>query len=155
MSATVEAAAPAESPAIVAFRQAFQAQSIAGRFTDQQLELIYRVGYQQYQSGQYLEAVRCFLLLTVYRPFSLRYLKALALAQFMVRHYEQAALTCSFLLVLDPTDVEALYVGGQALLLDGQKVEARKCLAEAVSQAERRPDIGKRAQAILELMDRK
>ena len=122
------------------------------RFTDDELEVLYPVAYGTYQQGQYRRAASHFAQLTLYRPTSARFLKGQGASQFMARLYPQSAATYSFLVLLHPTDVEALCMYGHCMLMLGRKDAAHSALRRAVAQKGGPAEFRKRAKALLELI---
>lgn len=74
------------------------------RFTDDQLELIYSAGFARYSQGRFADAKQIFVFLIIYRPFDVRYLKALAAVQYMCGESMDALHSYSVLRLLAPDD---------------------------------------------------
>lgn len=85
---------------------------------------VYAIGYQYYQSGRYEEAMRLFQWLCLYEHTNVRYFKALASAQFMLKEYKHAVALYSFCYVLDKDNPEYPYQSGLCHLAMGNLDEA-------------------------------
>jgi len=132
------------------FKAACAGLDAAHRFTDAELEVVYSLAFNLYSSGRYLEALKYFQFLSLYRPVKARFLKGLAACQYMSQQYQEASTTSSLLVLLDPNDAEALFLNGQALLMTGETEDAKLCLQHAASlPGDKGPE---RAKALLELI---
>jgi tetratricopeptide (TPR) repeat protein len=78
------------------------------RFTDDELSYMYSVGYTLYSQKRYTDAANVFTLINIYRPFEVRYLKALAACQQMRQKWNDALDTYELVLTIDPEDNEAM-----------------------------------------------
>jgi hypothetical protein len=87
------------------YAQQARAMPHCSRFTDDQLELIYAAGFARYSQGHFADAKQIFVFLMIYRPFDVRYLKALAAVQYMCGESIDALHSYSLLRLLAPDDV--------------------------------------------------
>lgn len=119
---------------------------------------IYSIGYQYYQSGRYPEAVQLFQFLCLYDHLNVRYFKAMAAAQFMLKNYQHAMELYSWCYYLESDNPEYPFQSGLCHLALGHLEEAESGFYAATLWGENEEDyleIKKKAGAMLALVKRK
>ncbi|MDK2123491.1 SycD/LcrH family type III secretion system chaperone [Parachitinimonas caeni] len=100
----------------------------ARRFHDEDLEMVYMIGYNLYMQTKYTEALRYFALLTTYRPLETRYLMGLGATQQMLKNYEGAIQAYALATMVKPEESEPTLHVAECLVGMGQFGEARETL---------------------------
>ena len=119
---------------------------------------IYSIAYRYYQVGRYEEAMRLFQFLCLYDHLNVRYFKALAAAQFMLKEYKHAVAVYSFCYLLDKDNPEYPFQSGLCHLAMGQLDEAESGFYAASLWGENEndhPGMKAKANAMLALAKRK
>ncbi len=88
-------------------REQLQALPSAARFTDEQVELVYGIGYALYQQGKFESAVGLFQVLIMYRPLDSRLMMAFGLCCKRLCRFDAAIPAFAAALALDPEEPEA------------------------------------------------
>lgn len=101
----------------------------AGRFGDDDLELVYGIAYNLYRHGRHDDALRYFAMLTSYRPLELRYLMGLGACQQMLRNYEGAIQAYALAAMVKPEAAESSLHIAECLVGLAQFGEAREMLS--------------------------
>ena len=119
---------------------------------------VYAIGYQYYQSARYEEAGKLFQWLCLYDHFNVKYFKALASTQFMLKQYEAAVNTYSACYFLDKDNPEYPLQSGLCHLALGN-LDAAESGFYAASlwgvDAEIHAAINAKAKSMLELVKKK
>ena len=126
----------------------------ASRFTAEQLEVIYALGYAHVAQGQYAQALPIFAFLAQYGPTRRHYLHGLALCLQMAGRYDEALNINALCATLFPDSALPALRIAECEIAAGRGDEARATLnlVTRYAQAGGEDDIGNRAQALLELM---
>ncbi len=122
------------------------------------MEAMYAAGYQHYQSGNYDHANKLFQWLCMYDHFSVKYFKALAATQFVLKKYAEAINTYTACYFLDKDNPEHPLQAGLCHLAMGNLDEAESGFYASSLWGEdlaTHVDVRKKANAMLELVKRK
>lgn len=87
--------------------QQLQALPSNARFSDEELDVVYAMAFHALTQAQYLQALRYFAFLTLYRPTGVDYLAGLALSQQHLHQYTAAIGTNTLLELLYPATAAA------------------------------------------------
>jgi tetratricopeptide (TPR) repeat protein len=122
------------------------------RFSDDELEAVYTIGYRLSARQMYEEAYGIFATLLLFRPRSVRYLKAAGLCLMGMRRYQSAILPLSAALLLDDRDPAIALACGECLGFLGGGASMQGLLGRAASLADEAGDeaTAERARAWLE-----
>ncbi|MHA7124172.1 SycD/LcrH family type III secretion system chaperone [Achromobacter xylosoxidans] len=126
----------------------------ARRFTPEQLEVIYALGYAHVAQGQYAQALPIFAFLSQYGPTRRHYLYGLALCLQMAGRYDEALNINALCATLFPESALPTLRIAECQMAAGQTEEARATLTllTRYARAGGEADVGNRAQALLDLM---
>ena len=120
------------------------------RFTAEQLEVIYAMGYSHVQQQQWRQALPIFAFLSQYGPTRMHYLAGLALCLHMARRHEEAIDICSLMLVLFPESLQASMRIAECQLALGDRAGAAHTLRQLDAALPAGDALKGRAQALLE-----
>jgi len=109
--------------------------------TDESMEVIYAVGHQKYQSGNYSEAETIFTMLTVLNHFEEKFWKALAASRAMQGKHEEALPAYGMLGLLQPEDHVTPFQCAKSFLAVGKQEEAMAALRSCLANSETRTDL--------------
>jgi tetratricopeptide (TPR) repeat protein len=136
-------------------RDTFAALPSASRFTDPEVEAIFRAGLMQLAQGRAEDARGILSLALLYRPLEPRYQHAYGLSQRMLGNAEIALLSFQAAMALDPADPRpALQAAECMFLLDGMD-EARPLLQSVLEHSADDPalaNLALRARTMLDSM---
>lgn len=132
------------------FHQGYEELPASRRFTAEQLEVIYALGYSHAQQQQWPQALPIFAFLSQYGPTRRHYLAGLALCLHMVDRHEEAINIYTLMLVLFPDNLQPSLHIAECQLAQGDKAGAADTLREL--DAALAPDhaLKGRTQALLE-----
>ncbi|MEO5672263.1 MAG: tetratricopeptide repeat protein [Ramlibacter sp.] len=135
------------------FKTALESLPSRSRLSDGDAEAIYTLGYQSLVQGQLQGAFDYFALLSLYRPTEVKYLKGLARTCRLLEDYEQAIRLYSFLVMIDPSDMQHNLDIAECLLMLRSAEEARDLVRLVIqackeSSAPGNAKVGSRAQAL-------
>jgi len=137
--------------------QGLEALPGSQRFTAEQLEVIYAMGYAHIVQNQYAQALPVFAFLSQYGPTRKHYLSGLALCLQMEKRFEEALRIYSLVLTLFPDAADAAVSIAECELALGQTENARRTLQGASAIAQENPAharAGERANALSRLLER-
>ncbi len=112
-------------------REKLQALPNAARFSDEQIEIIYGIGYALYQQGKVESAIGLFQILITYRPLDARLMMAFALCCKRMCRFDAAIPSFSAALALAPDEpgaAEAAIHLSECLAAIGQADECKSIL---------------------------
>ena len=135
------------------FKSALESLPSRSRISDTEAEAIYTLGYQSLVQGRVQGAFDYFALLSLYRPTNAKYLKGLARACRLLEDYDQAIRLYSFLVMLDPGDMQHNLDIAECLLMLRNSEEARDMVRLVIqackeSSSADNAKVGSRAQAL-------
>ncbi len=88
-------------------REKLQALPCVARFNDEQIEIVYGIGYALYQQGKFESAVGLFQVLMMYRPLDSRLMMAFALCCKRLCRFDAAIPAFAASMALNPAEPEA------------------------------------------------
>src|SRR5690606_16457968 len=140
-----------------ALHEGLQQLSGTKRFTREQLEVIYAMGYAHIAQRHYAQALPVFAFLTQYGPTRRHYLYGLALCLHMVGRIEEAISMYSLCGLLFPDSFETAQRLAQCQVAAGRREEASDTLNILLRNAQAAADTGlqSKAQAMLDLVERR
>lgn len=109
-------------------KQNLESAAVNSRFSEDQLEQVYTMAYQNIEQGQYEKALPLFNFLVMYRPTSKRYLMGLGVTQQMLQNYAFALRAFSFIGALHPDSPPAFLHIAQCYLSMGDVEKALEAL---------------------------
>lgn len=112
------------------FRAGFDELPCSRRFTPEQLEVLYGLGYAQAQLEQWGKALPIFTFLSQYGPTRQHYLAGLALCLQKVRRYDEAINIYSLMLVLFADRLDPSLRIAECQLAQGHAAEALATLRQ-------------------------
>ncbi len=135
-------------------------QKIAGlpsskRFTDEQIEIIYGIGYSFFMQGKFENACGIFQMLLIYRPLDPRILGAFALCCKRLGKFESAIPAYSAALVLEPTNLSWAVHMAECLAALGKRDESLTLLEPLIKLAvldESYNDLRSRAETLRDML---
>ncbi|TDU70717.1 type III secretion system low calcium response chaperone LcrH/SycD [Prosthecobacter fusiformis] len=125
--------------------------------TPQSMEVIYMVGYNQYNAGKYDEAERIFQLLSVLNHFERRYWTGLAASRELQKKYDLAIKAYGYLAMLDMEDPLPPLMMAKCFLAAGKVADAEGALHACVFVSGKKPQhaaIVEQAENLLELLSK-
>lgn len=125
--------------------------------TPQSMEVIYMVGYNQYNAGKYDEAERIFQLLAVLNHFDRRYWTGLGASRELQKKYDTAIKAYTFLAMLDLEDPHPPLLMAKCYLAQGNVKDAEGALHACTFVARKKPEhaeICQQAEDLLELLSK-
>jgi len=124
------------------------------RFTSQQLEAIYALGYSHLAQAQYAQALPIFAFLSQYGPTSRHYLYGFALSLQMLGRLDEAISMYSLCSMLFPESLEAIQRIAQCQVSDGRREDACETLTNLAEYARLcgNTDIKNKAHGMLNLI---
>ena len=105
------------------------------RFTDEQIEIIYGIGYSFFMQGKFDIACGVFQMMLIYRPLEPRILGAFALCYKRLGQFESAIPSYSAALVLEPTNLTWAVHMAECLAALGQRDESLTLLEPLIKLA--------------------
>ncbi|MBF0318680.1 MAG: SycD/LcrH family type III secretion system chaperone [Nitrospirae bacterium] len=126
--------------------------------SDDQMEAMYAIAYNLYQSGKYDEAVKVFLVLAINNPFLPKYWKGMGASLQMSKKYCPAVYAYTTAGSLDVKDPEVYLHLSECTIALGRKEESISTLKTAIEKSAANPayeHIATRAQALLSTIDKK
>jgi len=94
-------------------REKLHAMPNIARFSDEQVEVVYGIGYALYQQGKFDSAIGLFQVLLVYRPLDARLMMAFALCCKRLCRFDAAIPAFSAALALAPEEPAAAEAASQ------------------------------------------
>lgn len=152
-----DGATPARSAFGERLYQGLDALPGSRRFSAEQLEVIYAMGYAHIVQQQYAQALPVFAFLSQYGPTRKHYLCGLALCLQMLKRHDEALRMYSLVLTLFPDAADAAVSIAECELALGQFEHGRRSLEAASAIARENPvhaRAGERAQALAQLLNR-
>lgn len=125
--------------------------------TPQSMEVIYMVGFNQYNAGKYDESEKIFQLLAILNHFDARFWTGLGASREMQKKYEEAVKAYQYLIVLDISDPVPPLLCAKCYLGAGKTKEASEALQAAIFNAKDKPEhapIKEQASNLLELLSK-
>lgn len=130
-------------------------QEVKG-FTDDQMEAIYSIGYNLYESGKYSDAVQVFTWLGIFNPFISKYWLGLGASLQMIKDFENALNAYAVAAITsEPEDPVPHLHAGECYVGMGNLEEARKAFQTAADFSKDKSKyikIYKKAMAFLEIL---
>ena len=121
--------------------------------TDGQMEAMYAVAYNQFQSAKYDDAVKSFSLLCMFDPFEYKYLFGIASCFHMKGEYELASMYYVIASGMDENDPAPFFHTAECMIAVKDKKGAEEALALTFERAGDNPQyapLRKRAEMLLE-----
>lgn len=100
-------------------------------FTDEDIELLYKLGFSLYDAGDFLSSKEMFQRLVISRPLEVRFWKGLAGASQMNKDFEDALTAWSVLSLLEKNSFEASFHAAECYFSLNNAEEGKKALTEA------------------------
>ncbi|MBB5037710.1 SycD/LcrH family type III secretion system chaperone [Prosthecobacter dejongeii] len=125
--------------------------------TPQSMEVIYMVGYNQYNAGKYDEAERIFQLLSILNHFDRRFWTGLGACREQQKKYEEAIKAYGFLTMLDMEDPQPPLLMAKCYIAQGKVSDAEGALHACTYIARKKPAhaaILEQAENLLELLEK-
>ena len=121
--------------------------------TDEEMEAIYGVAYNLYESGKYEDALQVFKFLCFFDHLEKKYWMGLGAVNQMLKKYDDANNAYSMAAMLDIDDPTPAMHAANCLLLAGKKKEAESALNFVKEMAPKEQQhLRDRAESILDLM---
>ncbi len=139
-------------------REKLQALPGAARFTDEQGELVYGIGYALYPQGKFVSAVGLFQVLITYRPLDARLMMAFALCCKRLCRFDAAIPAFAAALALNPEQPEAIEAAihlSECLAVLGKTEECKSVLDPLLRLTEvdsRFDSVRRRAETLREML---
>ncbi|HEY1048741.1 MAG TPA: SycD/LcrH family type III secretion system chaperone [Prosthecobacter sp.] len=127
------------------------------QLTPQSMEVIYMIGYNQYNAGKYGEAERIFQLLAMLNHFERRYWTGLAASRELQKKYDDAIKAYGYLAMLDLEDPLPPLLMAKCFLAAGKVADAEGALHACVFVARKKAqhaEIVQQAEDLLELLSK-
>lgn len=137
-------------------QQKLQGLPASTRFSDEQIEVVYGIGYALYQQGKFESAVGLFQVLLIYRPMDARIMMAFAMCCKRLLRFDAAIPAFAAVLALDSTDPDPAIHLSECLAAMGKRDECRGVLEPLIQLTEldtRFDSIRKRAEALRALLN--
>lgn len=140
-------------------RERLQALPSATRFSDEQVEVVYGIGYALYQQGKFESAVGLFQVLLLYRPLDARLMMAFAQCCKRLLRFDAAIPAFAAALALDPDEPEAAEAAihlSECLAALGKTDECKSILDPLLRMAEldtRLDSIKRRAETLRAMLN--
>ena len=106
------------------------------RLNDQQVNLIYSIGYSIFQQGKLEEARSIFQLLLLYKPTDRKILDAFSICCKRIGDFENASVCFMLLFLLDPSELRHAQQFAECLVAMGQTDIAEKAIDVIMSSIE-------------------
>lgn len=139
-------------------REGLSTLSLTSRYTRDELDTIYALGWSHLSRGQADTALRLFLFLTDYAPTAPTYLTGLGVCLQQCDRYEEALTVFSWVGTLDGENVEATLRSAECLLALKDRTEAERLLdlivTDSMVSSGKRTHVAYRAQALLDVLRR-
>jgi type III secretion system low calcium response chaperone LcrH/SycD len=122
---------------------------------DEHVEALYSLGYDFFHGKKYEEAESIFYLVCNLNHMEKKYWKALAAVFFLQKKYQAAQASYFTAFMLDPTDIEMMSAMADCAIATGSIPDADSLLAATAEMSynyQKRPDLGQRAKALLEML---
>lgn len=129
----------------------------AHNISDKEMEAIYSVGYNLYESGKYDDGLKVFKFLCFFDHLEKKYWLGLGAVNQMLKKYNDAVNAYSMAAMLDIDDPAPAMHAADCLLLTGNKEKAESALnfvLEMTPDEEKTAAYRKRAEAVLGLMEK-
>ena len=111
---------------ILDLKHALESLPSSSRLSSADANAIYAMAYQLVGQNRFETAYRYFSLLTLYKPTHTAYLQGLGLTYRMMERYDEALNVYSFLVTIDPTNLEHDMAIVECLLLKKEFEEAQQ-----------------------------
>lgn len=125
------------------------------RFTDDQIEIIYGIGYSFFMQGKFDKACSVFQMMLIFRPLDPRILGAFALCCKRLGHFEAAIPAYSAALVLEPGNLSWAVHMAECLAALGQRDQSLTLLEPLIKLAvldESYNDLRSRAETLRDML---
>lgn len=125
--------------------------------TPESMEVIYMIGYNQYNAAKYDEAERIFQLLAVLNHFDRRYWTGLAASRELQKKYDEAIKAYGFLAMLDLEDPQPPLLMARCFLGHGKVKDAEGALQACIFIGGKKPQhaaIVQQAEDLLEVLSK-
>lgn len=132
------------------FTAGFEELPASRRFTPEQLEVIYALGYSHVQQQHWPQALSIFAFLSQYGPTRAHYLAGLALSLQMLGRHDEAINIHSLMLVLFPDQLSPMLHVAESQLALGDRAGAVQTLRQLDAALPAGVMLKERAQALLE-----
>lgn len=129
-------------------------QTLAG-ISDETMEAVYALAFNQYNNGKYEDADKLFSFLTTFDPTMKKFWMGLAATRQMRKDYENAINCYSMAAVLDIEDPLPPLRAADCHLILGNRTQAINALTEAVrwsADQEKYAEVNERAKTLLNLL---
>ena len=126
--------------------------------SDETMEAVYGLAYNNYNNGKFDEASRLFGFLGGFDPYQSKYWIGLAAARQMLKQYQGAIQAYSMAALMAEEDPNPSLYAADCYMIMGKKELAEKALTAAVHWASRKPEyssIKDRAESLLRLLREK
>lgn len=122
----------------------------------QSMEVIYMVGYNQYNAGKYDESEKIFQLLSILNHFDVRFWTGLGASREMLKKYDEAVKAYSYLAVLDMRDPLPPLLSAKCFLAAGKLKDAENALQASIFNAQKpeHAQIKEQATNLLDLLSK-
>jgi tetratricopeptide (TPR) repeat protein len=104
---------------------------IPGQFKNEDIILLYELGYNLYQAGSYSESCDIFQRLVIAKPFECRYWQAYGSALFVLKKHEDALVAWSMWCLIDDENPKPHFHAAETLFSAGKISEGFKALDAA------------------------
>lgn len=123
--------------------------------TEESMEAIYMVAYNQYNAGRYDEAEKIFQLLSVLNHFDRRFWTGLGASRELQKKYDDAIKAYGYLAMLDLEDPQPPMLMAKCFLAQGKPKDAEGALQATIFIAKNKPAhaaVVEQAKNLLELL---
>lgn len=135
------------------FTEGYHELPASRRFTPEQLEVIYAMGYSHIQQQQWQQALPIFAFLSQYGPTRAHYLAGLALCLQMAQRHDEAINIWSLKLVLFPDQLSPQLHIAECQLAMGERADAVQTLRQLNAALPADVMLKARVQALLERLN--
>ncbi|MEI8301137.1 MAG: SycD/LcrH family type III secretion system chaperone [Chlamydiota bacterium] len=117
-------------------------------FTNEDISLLYSLGVNLYEQGDYTQAKTVFQRLVLAKPHEKKFWMALGASLQMKKHYQEALTSWAMASLIQDEDPTPHFHAAECLLCLEDKTQAKKALQEAKKRSENDPLLEKKIQAL-------
>lgn len=112
-----------------------QAEIKVEPISDESIEALYAIAYELYRNGKYVDAEKCFLLMTLCKPAERKYWMGLGASYEMMHNYPKAIEAYGIAAILDPLDPMVHWHAANCFYSQGDETKALAVLKTAIEVA--------------------
>ena len=128
-------------------------------FTDEEYEAVYQLGFNTYNQGRYLDALKLFAFLVIHNTYQRKYVFAYASCFQMLKQYKEAIQYYSLASAMDLKDPVPTFHTAECMIATGYFKQAREALEIVITQTKKQQpkfdELQQRAELMLGFLDSK